>query len=344
MRTLLILWSATFVASIPPPYAGTVWVSREILTADDVTAYTNHEYLGQQQKTIYDRRPPSWITVNAYVFRVYFGDQTTADFVVNPEFGSPSASEVFVSRYAPAIGQLSTSMREDVREVWINGGDAPAGGGNNAILLHTEYADRHLADGYLEEVLIHESGHTSFDAKHAQSAGWVAAQAADAEYISVYARDYPTREDISESLLLYYAYRHRPTALTRRDFHLIGSTMPNRIAYFDALDLDWYPMVTTTNKEANASTIDCTIGAFPNPFEDVVHFESSCLGEDSIMSLRIHDMQGRLVSVAKHSNLWRGQSTLDGLVLPAGRYVATVTVNHDGHVVNRSIVVIKQAP
>ena len=342
MRILLVLWSATFVASIPPPYSGTVWVSPSIVTQADPTAYVSHTYVGQMQKTMYDRRPPGWITVNAYVFKVSFDDRTSADFLVNPEFGSSSTAEVYVARYAPAIGQLSTSMRKEMREVWINAGDAPAGGGNQSILLHTEYADRHLEDGFLEEVLIHESGHTSFDAEHAQSAGWLAAQSADAAFISTYARDHPIREDISESLLMYYAYRHRPSGISRRDWDTIGATMPHRIAYFDGLNLDWHPMVTSTNIEPSESAIACTLEAYPNPFVDALVLDASCPAGYSILSLHMYDQIGRRIWRSQSDDTRTSRRFLNTEFLPAGRYVLTATLGSDQRVFNASILVVKR--
>jgi len=91
----------------------------------------------------------------------------------------------------------------------------------------------------LEEVLFHEATHTSFDAEHANSAGWLAAQDADPNFISSYARDNPTREDVAESLLPWFALRHAgglfPFQITS-----IQATIPNRLAYFDALDFQLY--------------------------------------------------------------------------------------------------------
>ena len=54
-------------------------------------------------------------------------------------------------------------------------------------------------------MLFHEAAHVSLDVDHTDSTGWRAAQAADGEFISTYARDLPDREDVAESVSPYFA-------------------------------------------------------------------------------------------------------------------------------------------
>lgn len=77
----------------------------------------------------------------------------------------------------------------------------------------------------------------------AAAPGWLAAQAADGNFISTYARDNPDREDIAESFLPYLAARHRADRISEELARTIGTTIPNRMRYFDALDLDLYPLL-----------------------------------------------------------------------------------------------------
>ena len=88
---------------------------------------------------------------------------------------------------------------------------------------------------------MHEAAHTSLDAMHAMSEGWLNAQNADPDFISSYARDFPTREDIAESFLPYFAVRFRSDRISEDLAAIIEQTIPNRIEYFDRLDLDMYP-------------------------------------------------------------------------------------------------------
>lgn len=225
------------------PFAGTVFIDPDIVTAADPTAFTGITYAGQGNRLMFDRRVNSFITLNAYLFNATFADGLSAEIQVNPEFGSVAAAMDQADRYGTEIGRLSYSLRLDVETVWIHQGIKEFGGGNNNLLIHTGQGDLYAANGFLEEVFIHEASHTSLDAAHASSAGWLAAQAADPEFISTYAQDNPTREDIAESFLAYLALRYRSDRLTPADAAAIQAAIPNRIAYFDAQGFNLAPLV-----------------------------------------------------------------------------------------------------
>jgi hypothetical protein len=72
---------------------------------------------------------------------------------------------------------------------------------------------------------------------------------ADPQFISTYARDNPMREDIAESFLTYLAVRFRAERLTLGLKYKIQQAIPNRISYFDALNLNMYPIVSNTEQE-----------------------------------------------------------------------------------------------
>ena len=108
-------------------------------------------------------------------------------------------------------------------------------GGNNNLLIHVDQREVYDDQGFLEETLIHEAVHTSLDADHAASAGWLSARASDNEFISTYARDYPEREDLAESFLPFLAVMLRPERISTALRETITATIPNRIAYLESL-------------------------------------------------------------------------------------------------------------
>ena len=229
--------------SAAPPFAGTIFLDPDIILPSDPTTYLGLEDAGQGDRLMFDRRPGAFVTYHAFLFKAsYFGDKSI-EIQVNPEFETVEAARLKALRFAPVIGRLPNVLLKDVETVWIHKGNNPFGGGNNNLLIHTEQADDYISDGILEETLVHEASHTSLDADHAESEGWIAAQKADPDFISIYARDYPTREDIAETFLVWLAVRHRPDRISDSLKQTIEATNPNRLAYFDEQDFDFFPIL-----------------------------------------------------------------------------------------------------
>jgi hypothetical protein len=133
-------------------------------------------------------------------------------------------------------------LREGVQTVWIHKGVELFGGGNNNLLIHIGQATLYENDGILEETFVHEASHTSLDAEHANAPGWISAQQNDPTFISTYARDFPMREDIAETFLLYLAVRHRSDRISANLKEIVTKTIPNRIEYLDNQTWDLYPL------------------------------------------------------------------------------------------------------
>lgn len=193
-------------------------------------------YTGQGQRTMFDRRVARFITLNAHLFDAQFGSNTVVEIQVNSEF-SQNEAETQARRYAEVIGRLPAFLFRDVETVWIHRGMQAFGGGNNNLLIHTEQGESYAASGDLEEIFIHEAVHTSMDSYHATTTRWVEAGTTDGVAISTYARDNPEREDLAESLGPYLAARFRPERVDQATIQAIEETIPNRIRYFDCLNL-----------------------------------------------------------------------------------------------------------
>lgn len=214
----------------------------DIITASDPTTFQALSPKGQGNRTMFDRRANAFVQFQAYLFDATFSDGLSAEIQVNPEFGSSEAARVEAEKYAIVIGRIPKALRIDVLTVWIHKGMEPFGGGNNNLLIHVGQGDDYIADGILEETFVHEAAHTSLDAAHAASAGWLSAQAKDVNFISTYARDYPTREDVAESVLPWLAVRYRASRISPEQISKIQRAIPNRLAYFDSLSLVVLPI------------------------------------------------------------------------------------------------------
>ena len=225
-----------------PPYQGTAFIDPDLIVASDPSTLRRLDYTGRDTRTMFDRRADAFVPTDAYLFNATFEGEAVVEVQVNVEFGDPVLAERHAAFYARAIGQLPAGLRSRVETVWIHQGVMPFGGGNDNILIHSGKAAEYLRDGVLEEILMHEAAHTSLDPIHAAADAWLVAQEADGGFISDYARDHPGREDVAESFGPFLALRHRRERISRGMAETIQATMPNRIEYFDRLDLDMHPV------------------------------------------------------------------------------------------------------
>ena len=226
-----------------PPFDGTIFIDPDIITPSDPTAFVSLDYSGQGLRTMYDRRVNDWINISPYLFPAQYIDSLNFEIQVNPEFGSPEAAQVQAEKYAEVIGRLTTELRKDVETVWIHKGLEPFGGGNNNLLIHTDWSVEHYEDqGILEETFVHEASHTSLDSYHASDPDWITAQSEDCNFISNYAKDNPEREDIAESYLPYLAIRYRSDRIPASLKEIIENAIPKRIEYFDSKNFKMHPI------------------------------------------------------------------------------------------------------
>lgn len=316
---IIAILLSTIIPSVPlnaqsPPFGGTIFLDPDIITPEDPTTFLQLESSGRGIRTMFDRRVNDWISVNAYLFNASFDDGLTTEIQVNPEFGSAEVALSEAEKYAPAIGQLPTALRKDAETVWIHKGVNPFGGGNRNILIHTGQADLYVADGILEETLVHEASHTSLDDPHATSAGWRAAQSADPTFISTYAQEFPNREDIAESFLLYLALRFKPDRIDANLKNTIQETISNRIAYFDEQMLNMHPVGLISSISENNPMETVTIS--PNPFQEETTLTYN-LTQSEKVSLHLYTLQGQQVD-----------QILSSTVQIAGSHQFKIRANH----------------
>jgi len=226
---------------LDPPFSGTIFLDPDIILPDDPSAFVEVTENGQGERRVFDRRADNWVTINAYLFNASYEDGFTVEIQVNPEFESGATAYKEAEKYAKVIGQLPASLREDVKTTTIHKGVKPFGGGNDNLLIHTGQSLDYEDQGILEETLVHEATHTSFDSKYANSSEWIEAQQADNTFISTYARDFAQREDLAESFLLYFALKFRSDRISDELAKTIQKTIPNRIIFFDSQDLKMFP-------------------------------------------------------------------------------------------------------
>jgi hypothetical protein len=225
-----------------PPFDGTIFLDPDIITSADPSTFKNLAYAGQAERTMFDRRVDDFITVRPFIFNANYDDGLSIEIQINPEFKNVAEAEIQALKYAEVFGRIPTALRSDVKTSWIHKGTEPFGGGNNNLLIYIGQTIEYENDGILEETFVHEASHTSLDEYHSASKGWINAQNLDPSFISTYARDNPTREDVAETFLLYLAIRYRSDRISSSLKDTILKTIPNRIKYLDAQNFKMYPI------------------------------------------------------------------------------------------------------
>ncbi len=269
-----------------PPYNGTIFIDQNIILSSSPTSFESSTYVGQEVRTVYDRRS-GWVDLNTFVYKIVWDDGLTTEALINPEHSQAEAA-VEAEFYGIEVGRLPTCLRVDIDFLWIHKGVNPFGGGNRSLTIHTGQAVEYIQQGILEETLVHEASHTSLDEYYATESGWVAAQASDNEFISTYAQDNPSREDVAETFLLWYAARYKSDVISESDYTTITQTVPNRLAYFDALQCDLYPLVqessSSTQESSSENTSVSSSSQVYSSNESSVGGSSSLLVEDQSSS------------------------------------------------------------
>lgn len=264
MRSILIPAALFALQATSQPFSGTIFVDPDIISASDPSAFVSSTYTGQSMETVYDYRIPGWVDMLAYHFTVQWDDGLSTVAMVDPEFGSEAAAGAEAVIYGTALGKVPACLREGVYALWIHAGVASFGGGSNAITIHTGRGQEYIDDGILEEAFVHESTHCSLSPTYDTDAGWLAAQAADPEFISTYAQDYPLTEDLPETYLMWLAVRHRPSRISVSDYNATLAAIPNRLNFLDGVACDLYPVISETGI-APVSTSGLALTVHPSP-------------------------------------------------------------------------------
>lgn len=221
-----------------PPYSGTIFINSDIIRHSDPSDLQTIHSAGTGQRQMFDRRADCFLPLRPYLFNARYVDGLQIEIQVNPEFTAAEAREV-AEKYAHAYGQLPKALRADVQTSWIHKGVYPFGGGNKNILVHTGQGAEYEREGILQEALFHEAVHTSLDSGHENTEAWRQAQTADRRFISKYAQENPNREDLAETMLLWFAVRHRRDRMPADLISTVEKAIPARLRYLDQLKPDF---------------------------------------------------------------------------------------------------------
>ena len=250
MKYFLIFYFIVFYLSTnadsKPPYDGTIFYFPDVINSNDPTTFQELIYIGQDFRKIFDRRKGGrWLTKEVFLFNAIY-EERIIEIQVNPEFKNSDNAFQEAHFYAKAIGRLPNFLLTNVKTVWINKGNKGWGGGNENLLIHTGRSKEYISKDIIEETFIHEAAHTSLDWDWdglINKTKWQIAKRKDKEHISNYAKKFPRREDVAESILPWIAVRYRLNRISKEDAAKILNTIPNRLIFFDKQNFDMYPLV-----------------------------------------------------------------------------------------------------
>lgn len=218
-----------------PPFDSTAGTVFDIIQASDPSTFVCLQHTGRGERQIWDKRVDGEPVVNAFLFAANFNDGTKLEIAINPEFETLEAARKEAMRYANALGQLPTTLREGIKKFSVHKGDKGFHAGTGAIIVYAGKADNRLSYDHLEESLFHEAVHASWDAQHRKAPDWVNAQKADGRFLTKYGQKSPEREDLAETALFAYAILHYPDRFPPVDTQDTVDAVSNRIDYIKKL-------------------------------------------------------------------------------------------------------------
>ncbi|MGL4743146.1 MAG: hypothetical protein ACRCXL_01965 [Dermatophilaceae bacterium] len=238
----VLVTAATAATSVPaqaatePVYtAGTAPANPDIITDADPTLYGSVRGLGDDRREVWDMRNGRFVVADVQIYQVTFDDGDTTEVLTTAGFTSAQGRAEAV-RYGLELGRIPATIRRGVNQLVVNRGNYYLSASSGFINISTGRGAELTREGLLAETLMHEATHAAFRS-HDTAAEWKRAQQADPTFISEYARDYPTTEDVAESTLLVMALRYRPDRLDAADRAKIRAAIPNRIAYLAGLGI-----------------------------------------------------------------------------------------------------------
>lgn len=215
----------------------------QVFSMDDPTSFVRLVREPNAVRLVYDRRV-GWVEQRSFVFVAYFNDIEPIEMIVNLEFDNWGLAYNIAADYASLFGRLPTGLKTGVETFWIHQGMGQFGGYHRTLLIHIEYADRFINPrGNLIDVIAHETAHAvldwTYDGKIDKDA-WLEAAEKDGTYISQYAKSYPEREDIAETIVAYMLVRFYPERTEPAVISSFERLLKHRFALLDTLELEPY--------------------------------------------------------------------------------------------------------
>ena len=211
----------------------------EFIATSDASVFACITFNGRRTAEMPDKRKDRLMAKNTFIFTARYRDRTNVGIWAHPDFGSQEKAVESVMPAAEAIGKLPTFMRKTLHHVVIHRGNETAFGEHEGhfFVLYSQNIKTRIRNHDLEETVFHESVHATLDKKYAHSKKWQAAQKADGDFVTKYAKRKPEGEDLAESGLFAWTLIMHPGRLPEKVEARVRKIMPHRIAFFEELFL-----------------------------------------------------------------------------------------------------------
>lgn len=209
----------------------------DFIKENDPDAFTAVSFVGTEEKEMPDKRNDQLFDVGTFVYEATFSNGKKVGIWAHSSFGNESAAKIYVDRLTSRLGKLPEFMRDALSHVVIHKGDegAFAESDGKFFVLYSDNMDTRISNNDLEETVFHEAVHASLDNVHAGSTNWKKAQDADGVFLTDYAAELPTKEDLAETAIFAYTMFKDPERLTLDTREWINNNIPNRIAYLRSI-------------------------------------------------------------------------------------------------------------
>lgn len=169
-------------------------------------------------------------------FEARYDDGSTVEIRIHPDLIDDNGMAQ-ADRIAQPISLLPVELRRQIERVGFLDGESTAqadGGGEGIHVYAGNVTIREQANRF-EETIFHESVHTSLDDRYRDADAWIAAQQADNGFLTEYAANNATSEDLAETALYAWALTHHPRRISEADAAAWASLVPARIAFVNTI-------------------------------------------------------------------------------------------------------------
>jgi len=230
--------------SSTPPFWGTDQQMPDTITDTDPTEFVSLseasegvlEFMwgpnGLDNEGQWDEEVPVWD------FTAQFKDSPDVWISFDKDVGDATFCAPLASIFSQAIGRTPAYARTNFVGLDIRPGRCAGWGawaGDGVITMCLGYGQELIDTGNIEEVFFARGALDSVHSLLEGTDAWLCARQRDKNFISTWAADHPTREDVTESMVPWYAYTYSSKRVPIETITAIEEAIPARLEVISSL-------------------------------------------------------------------------------------------------------------